>query len=210
MRLNLDWELLNRMRSSLAPRFARGGAVPFTWIEGALVAVLAVQAARLFWAIAAPLGPVGAWQVPQPSAVYDPALPARFDPFFRLARAAGPVVVTSVPLTLFGVRVDQASGRGAAIIATPDGVQSSFAIGDAIMPGIILKAVAVDGVTIDRGGISEQLFLDQSVAVPAVPPPGTNPAATTGTVMSGNAMSAAPAVPAVPAASAPSVAVKAQ
>jgi general secretion pathway protein C len=93
-----------------------------------------------------------------------------FDPFFRAGSgAAGPVVVTSLSLKLFGVRQDTASGRGSAIIALPDGQQRSFAVGDEIMPGVRLEAVAFDNVTISRGGAAEQLFMDQSKGAPAAP-----------------------------------------
>ena len=40
------------------------------------------------------------------------------------------------------------------------------------MPGVILKQVAFDGVTIERGGVLEQIFLDQSVVAPVVTPAG--------------------------------------
>ena len=76
------------------------------------------------------------------------------------------MVVTSLSLKLFGVRVDEAIGGGSAIIATPDGVQSSFGVGDEIMPGVKLKQVSFESVTIDRNGVSEELFLDQSIAAP--------------------------------------------
>jgi general secretion pathway protein C len=84
------------------------------------------------------------------------------------------VVVTSLDLALYGIRQDEASGRGSAIIATPDGVQRSFAVGEEIVPGVTLTAVAFDSVTISRGGVTEQLFMDQSPAAqvvgPAAPP----------------------------------------
>src|SRR3546814_4797376 len=37
-------------------------------------------------------------------------------------------------------------------VAGPNGVQNSFAVGEEIMPGVVLKAVAFDHITIDRGG----------------------------------------------------------
>jgi general secretion pathway protein C len=93
-----------------------------------------------------------------------------FDPFFRLSgQSSAPVAVTSLNLTLYGVREDRASGRGAAIISTPDGQQRSFAVGEEIVPGVTLTAVGFDGVTISRGGTLEQLYLDQSRGVPGAP-----------------------------------------
>lgn len=132
-----------------------------------LVVLLALQCARLFWAVFAPIGPLGDWR---PAAIQHDVRAASqaisFDPFFRLQPEGDSAVVTSLSLKLFGVRVDSASGRGSAIIETPDGVQSSYAVGDEIMPGVTLSRVAFDNVTIDRSGVSEQIFLDQSVAAP--------------------------------------------
>lgn len=135
-------------------------------LELLLLLLVAVQAARFFWAIVTPAGPLGDVR----PAVIASGPSADFDPFFRVSSEPGSVVVTSLALKLYGVRVDEAMGRGSAIIATPDGVQSSVGVGEEIMPGVTLKAVAFDSVTIDRGGVSEQLFLDQSVAAPTAAP----------------------------------------
>jgi general secretion pathway protein C len=150
-------------RPALPTRF------PYAAIEGVLIVLFAIQCARIVWILATPLGPIGQWR--SATATGDPgAVLARFDPFFRSTAGGGLAVVTSAPVKLFGVRLDQATGRGSAIIATPDGVQSSFAVGDAVMPGLILKAVMLDHVTLDRGGATEQLYLDQSVAAPLAQP----------------------------------------
>ena len=95
------------------------------------------------------------------------------------AASAAPVVVTSLAVQLFGVRVDRASGRDGAILSTPDGVQGSYAVGDEIMPGVRLAAVREDGVTLSRNGVREQLFLDQSV--PAANAAAAAPGGATGT-----------------------------
>ena len=136
--------------------------------ELALMAVLAGQAARLVWAIATPVGPLGDWR---PAPVVTPASPidtlTGFDPFFRLSGpATGPATVTSLQLTLFGTRIDDATGGGSAILAGPDGVQRSVSVGEEVAPGVKLAAVAFDHVTLDRGGADEDLFLDQSGATP--------------------------------------------
>jgi general secretion pathway protein C len=137
-----------------------------------LVGVLAVQVALLVWAVLVPLGPVGDWRPAIVSAVAKlPGDTTSFDPFFRLqSTAPTTAVVTSLALKLFGTRIDSAMGRGSAIIATPDGIQSSYGVGDEIVPGVKLKQVSYDNVTIDRGGVDEQLFLDQSVAAAVVSP----------------------------------------
>lgn len=144
-------------------------------LEKALLVVLALQLVRLVWAVVAPVGSFGPWegrqaQLLSPSA--RQALFASFDPFFRTGapQQAGSGVVTSLALTLYGVRLNEGSGLGSAIIASPDGVQNSFAVGDEVMPGVVLKAVAFDHVTIDRGGAEEQIFLDQSTPAPEAEP----------------------------------------
>lgn len=141
----------------------------FGLLEAALIALLAIQCARLLWTAVTPVGPIGDWQgsAPAPAA----AAAADFDPFFRLAPgASGPVTVTSLDLSLHGVRQDRATGRGSAIVGTPDGRQRSFAVGDEIMPGVVLKQVEFDSVTITRDGRDEQLFMDQSGDAPVVGP----------------------------------------
>lgn len=146
--------------------------------ELALMAGLAVQVARLFWVAVTPVGPLGDWRPAGVQLTGSPlSILSAFDPFFRLdAAAAGPATVTPLQLTLFGVRLDEATGRGGAIIAGPDGVQQSVSVGDEIQPGVRLKAVAFDHVTLDRGGAAENLFLDQSSAVPTPPAPAALPA----------------------------------
>lgn len=170
------------MRFAYDPRrWRRLRRLPRTNIFGLaellLLALLAWQAARLFWAIVAPLGPLGDWRPPPGP---DPArgravLASGVDPFFRSAAASGPSTVTSLQLTLFGVRVDEASGRGSAIIAGPDGVQTSYAVGDEIQPGVRLKSVGFDNVVIARNGADETLFLDQSQAAPMAAPTDAQP-----------------------------------
>ena len=176
----------------------------YSALEIGLLSLLALQCARLAWAVVTPVGPIGEWKIPASlggSPTTTLAL-GDFDPFFRLqnAAAAAPSVVTSLPVQLFGVRVDRASGRDGAILSTPDGVQGSYAVGDDIMPGVRLAAVREDGVTLSRNGSREQLFLDQSVpaanAVPASPGAGVGgggiaPRIVNG-VVSGLAVSAPP------------------
>ncbi len=182
-----------------ARRSAR--TLPYDITEAVLIVALVTAGVALFWTLVKPMGPVGRWQAVGSSvAAADPSILTRFDPFFRSA-PTGATAVTSLPLKLFGVRLDQAMGRGSAIIATPDGAQNSFAVGDEIVPGVRLKAVAFDSVTIERGGASEQLFLDQSMggASPetAAPPlrttPGVPPA---GMQMQGAPMQVVPPPPA--------------
>lgn len=167
MRIALDPRAKRLLRR--LPRTSAYGVV-----ELLLLLVLAVQCARLLWAVVTPVGPLGEWR-PQNGLVQGAESRARllgeFDPFFRQQAGPAEAVITSLQLTLFGVRVDEAMGRGSAIIGGPDGVQNSYAMGEEILPGVTLKSVQFDSVTINRGGADEQLFLDQSdaVAPPAVP-----------------------------------------
>lgn len=171
MRLAFDnRRLLGRVR----------GLNGWTLLELALLAMIALQCARLIWTAATPVGPLGDWRgADSAAAPVSTAVLAEFDPFFRLSGTGGPVTVTSLNLKLFGIRQDQASGQGSAVIAGSDGQQRSIAVGEEIEPGVVLKAVGFDSVTISRGGADEQLFMDQSQgpatvtapAAPSAPPP---------------------------------------
>src|SRR5436853_686799 len=98
------------------------GVNGWTLFEAALIALVAVQCARLIWTVATPVGPIGDWagDAAEPAQASSLAL-GGFDPFFRLSGSGGPVTVTSLNLKLFGIRQDQASGQGSAIIAGSDG-----------------------------------------------------------------------------------------
>jgi general secretion pathway protein C len=192
------------MRLALDPRARRLlRRVPrntvYSALELLLLSLLAMQCARLVWTIVTPVDPIGEWKA---SSALRPVMPAStgllssFDPFFRLSGGNAPVVVTSLNLKLFGVREDRASGRGSAIISTPEGLQRSFAVGEEIVPGVTLVAVGFDNVTINRGGTPEQLFLDQSSSATVVTPSGP-PASASGPTL----FNAPPPAPPPPAAS---------
>jgi general secretion pathway protein C len=140
-------------------------------VQVMLVVVLAGLAARLIWAAAAPIGPVGTPPAPAVAGKADTAIFGRFDPFFQMLGGSGPAVVSDLDIDLYGTRVDNVSGRGSAIIGV-DGTQRSFAVGEEIMPGVTLHGVAFDSVTVSRAGGLEQMLLDQSVpARPVTPSP---------------------------------------
>lgn len=139
-------------------------------LEIAMIGVVAATALGLVWALAAPVARNDAASSAPARFDASPSAFAAFDPFFRLnLGAGGPGVVTSLNLTLHGVRADSVSGRGSAIIGLPDGVQNSYAVGDEILPGAVLATVAFDSVTILRDGARETLYLDQSVGAPVAP-----------------------------------------
>lgn len=170
-----------RPTSAAVASFTAANALPI--LELAAAALLAFQLARLVWVILVPAAPLGAWVPPaRPTATVDIAALSGFDGFFRQSADEDASVVSSLALTLLGTRVDTVSGRGSAIIATPDGIQKSFLVGETIIPGVRLRSVEFDGVTIDRGGASERLLLDQSSGsdpvTPAALPPVPAAAAT--------------------------------
>ena len=144
-----------------------------------LAILLAVQAARLFWTVVTPVGPLGNWRAPSVNVVPASArvaLFSGFDPFFRNDQpATGSANITSLSLTLFGIRANESSGGGSAIIAGEDGMQNSFGVGEEVAPGVILDSVAFDHVILSRGGVKESLYLDQSVPADTV---GTTSATT--------------------------------
>jgi general secretion pathway protein C len=153
-----------RLLHSLPHRYA------YTGVELLLLTLLAVQLARLLWAAATPVEPLGEWRAANAGArtpIEAPVL-RDFDPFFRTSADTGPVAVTSLNLKLLGTRVDTVSGRGSAIVDA-GGVQASFLVGEEVMPGVRLEAVDFDNVTINRGGAREKLYLDQSASPASAP-----------------------------------------
>ena len=137
----------------------------YSLFELLFLVILAIQCARWIWAVTTPVSPLGDWRIAQPGVPGSPAAILRgFDPFFRTSNTgnSGQPVVTALQLKLFGTRTNDASGLGSAIIVGPDGLQKSVGVGEEIVPGATLKAVAFDHVTIDRGGVSEELYIDQS------------------------------------------------
>ncbi|WP_373492316.1 type II secretion system protein N [Parasphingorhabdus sp.] len=136
-----------------------------------LAALLLIQAIRLTWLILTPLGPVGDYrandvQILSPQSRLT--LFGSFDPFFRGGAAQTANVVTSLQLTLFGIRMNEASGLGSAILSGPDGVQENYVVGQEIMSGVTLDSVEFDHVIINRGGVLESLYLDQSIPAQTV------------------------------------------
>ena len=133
------------------------------WLKALLVALLAVQAARLIWAVATPAGPLGDWR-PAGVAVIPPAAQsaviAAVNPFDRTAIGGAPVSLPS-DLKLFGVRASAGAIPGGAIVGLPDGQQVSVSVGETVMPGVVLVAVGFDYAEVDRQGIRQRLFIDQ-------------------------------------------------
>jgi general secretion pathway protein C len=159
-----------------------------------LIAVLAIllafQIARLVWTIFTPVGPLRDWRAPSANVVPPAArvsLFAGFDPFFRNDAAPATGSVTSLNVALFGIRTNESSGGGSAIIAGEDGIQNSYAVGEEVSPGVILDSVAFDHVILSRGGVKESLYLDQSVPAETVNPGSGSASAPAAPLASGGA-----------------------
>jgi general secretion pathway protein C len=126
-------------------------------LAGALF--LGIRAIKALQAPALPASQMAPWAAP------DHAIFGRFDPFFRKSPQDGTeVAVTALPLTLKGLRLDAASGRGAAFITGTDGVQRPYQVGEEVMDGVTLSGVATDHVILSRGGVRETLWLDEAGA----------------------------------------------
>jgi general secretion pathway protein C len=159
----------------------------YLWCKALLLALIAIQLARLLWVLVVPVGPFGDWKPAQARALpqqVQAALLSSFDPFQRntpAAAAAAPAASTS-ELQLFGVRQEGSAGGGSAIIAAADGEQKSFAVGEEVAPGVRLAAVAFDHVLLDRGGTRERLAFPgdapaETASAPAVPSAAAAPPA---------------------------------
>jgi general secretion pathway protein C len=157
------WRERTQVRDFSAPRL-------LGLIEYLMIAMMCLIGLALIWALAAPSGPDRGQGAMTPL-LASPAIFSAFDPFFRLNSGDGQSVVTSLDLTLYGIRADQASGRGSAIIGLPDGTQNSYVVGEQIIDGAVLAGVSFDSITIRRNGALEKLYLDQSSEAPVAPHP---------------------------------------
>ena len=149
-------------------------------VEIALALALVAQLGQLGWIVLRPPTSDGA-ATNAPQATFTPADPSvfqRFDAFFRTggqsslaeASAAG-----SGQMRLYGVRSDGAGG-GSAIIGLADGRQVSVGVGEEVEPGLVLRGVGPDHVTLARGAsLSRLIFSDVPVGVAPPPPPPPGP-----------------------------------
>lgn len=117
-------------------------------LEIAMVLGLAVQSARLVWAVATPAGAIQARPVMSRPPT-DLSILASFDAFG--AQSLPGAAPAAANFRLFGVRAGGVGG-GSAIIAGPDGVQKSYVVGEPVADGLTLAAVAADHVELSRGG----------------------------------------------------------
>lgn len=143
-------------------------------VEAVLIGLLLLQAGRLVWIVVDPNAPSMA---PLAQAQIKPAdlnVFQRFDAFFRTGGLSSLADVTNADtaqLRLFGVRSGGA-GDGSAIIGLADGRQVSVGVGEEVEPGLVLKEVGQDYVTLARGlSVSRLVFSEVPVGAPPPPPP---------------------------------------
>lgn len=161
----MNFDSLRYNIAELSTPLFRGGVYRILFYL--LIALLCVQIARLVWTVVTPVGSVGNWSkngVTTMGPEQKNVIFSNIDPFFRGdSQRASSNIITSLDLILFGTRMNEGSGGGSAIIAIADGEQYSYAVGDEIAPNATLFAVEFDHVIIDRGGVKESLYLDQSI-----------------------------------------------
>ncbi|MBU2166428.1 MAG: general secretion pathway protein [Alphaproteobacteria bacterium] len=108
----------------------------------------------------------------------DTGVLSRFDAFFHTGARSSLAEITnagSEQLRLFGVRAG-VGGGGSAILGLPDGTQLSVGVGEEIQPGLVLRAVAQDHVTVARGASLSRIdFGEIPVGAASAPPPPTTP-----------------------------------
>lgn len=140
--------------------------------QAALVLLLALQAGRVAWEMAAPVAPPSAAPLPTPTQV--PAL-SGYDPFFGGRTAAADTGLQG--WTLYGVRT---GSRGSAILGRGDGPQAAYRVGDELGPGLVLERVAADHVIVRDGDRARRLDLpgpaDAAASAAAASPPTAAPA----------------------------------
>lgn len=144
-------------------------------VELVIAALILIQVVRLVMLVGAPdAGPRAIGTV----AATDTGVLSRFDAFFHTGERsslAGMTQAGSEQLRLFGVRAGEGGG-GSAILGLPDGTQLSVGVGEEIQPGLVLRAVAQDHVTVARGSsVSRIDFGEVPVGAASVPPPPATP-----------------------------------
>lgn len=144
-------------------------------VELAIAVLILIQLVRLVLLFMAPnIGARAAEVVTAP----DTGVLSRFDAFFHTGARSSLAEITnagSEQLRLFGVRAG-AGGGGSAILGLPDGTQLSVGVGEEVLPGLVLRAVAQDHVTVARGAsVSRIDFGEVPVGAASVPPPPATP-----------------------------------
>ncbi|HEV2081569.1 MAG TPA: type II secretion system protein N [Brevundimonas sp.] len=144
--------------------------------EGALAVLILGQTARAALSL---LAPAAEASTPPPVASVarpDASVFTRSDAFFPgAATPADPAAAGAVDgLRLFGVRAGD-GGAGSAILGLADGRQLSVGVGEEIVPGLVLRTVAADHVTVARGPVVGRVEFGETAGAPAPPPAPSTP-----------------------------------
>lgn len=147
----------------------------YFWLKALTLALISVQAARLLWTVATPLGPIGRWLPPAPAIIPEAAqlaLLTTIDPFASAAISAPVTASATKGLTLFGTRMPSS-----AIIAGVDGIQVSYSVGEEVAPGVRLSSVGFDSVILGGNGSEQRLTLEGAEPESSNGPAAISPAA---------------------------------
>ena len=137
----------------------------YFWLKAFILALIAIQLARLFWAIASPVGPFGDWRPVAPqllSPEAQEAVLASVDPFFRpgAMEVSASAEAPALDLQLFGVRQSMGRIPGSAILGAADGEQTNYLVGEEVAPGVTLAAVNFDHIVLERGGARQTIYME--------------------------------------------------
>lgn len=154
-------------------REAVGRAPWLLIVTGILALILMVQVGRLVWLFVAPAPALATADI-APARPIDMSVLTRFDAFFRTgapSSLAGASGAEASQLRLFGVRAG-GEGGGSAIIGLADGRQLSVGVGEEVEPGLVLREVGPDFVTLARGeSLSRLAFTETPIGAASPPPP---------------------------------------
>lgn len=154
---------LQRALPSLKPVMTLRGVR--TAVACVLLAVLALQCARLLWLLITPIGPLGTGQVATVANADVPAL--RRDVFYRSVPESN-----SDGIVLHGVRAG--GTQAAAFLSSGDGKQGAYRVGDAVVPGVVVHAIASDHVLLRASNGVRRLALVESMASSSSASPAAN------------------------------------
>lgn len=139
--------------------------------EAMLIVLILAQSARL--ALILISSPAEAFAQPASRPAVDIAALGRVDAFFRSGSRSSLAEMTAAgsdQIRLFGVRAGTAGG-GSAIVGLADGRQLSVGVGEEIEPGLVLRSVAEDHVTVARGASVARIDFGEVPQAAAPPPP---------------------------------------
>ncbi|PPT26401.1 type II secretion system protein N [Xanthomonas arboricola] len=160
---------LQRALPSLKPLMSARGRSALACV---LLALLALQCARVVWVMITPIGPLGTAQVATPAQAELPAL--RRDVFYRSVAEAN-----SDGIVLHGVRAGGA--QAAAFLSSGDGRQGAYRIGDGVVAGVTVQAIASDHVLLrTRSGVRRLALVESTASAAATSPATAAPAAVGG------------------------------